>query len=86
MDSDHRSHRFVSISARWRSIQLASELGIPVDFEGSMMPNVETVYRSFGATQTPYFAISKDSRSLVRKCMTRLRQKVSHLMQKGYLK
>ena len=47
--------------AMWRSIQLAHELGVPYDFEGSMLANVEGFFRSFGAAQKPYFEVSRFS-------------------------
>jgi Acetyltransferase (GNAT) domain len=40
----------------WQSILEAKKLGCQfVDFEGSMIPGVEFVLRTFGAVQTPYF-------------------------------
>jgi hypothetical protein len=49
--------------AYWPCIELACELGIPYDFEGSMMENVECFNRSFGARQIPYFRIYRDKRN-----------------------
>jgi hypothetical protein len=49
--------------AMWRSIQFAREVTAKYDFEGSMIPNVEPFFRSFGAVQLPYFSITKDNRS-----------------------
>lgn len=43
----------------WESIQLASQIGRQFNFEGSMIENIERFFRSFGATQKPYFHISK---------------------------
>lgn len=46
----------------WEAIQfLHNELGInTLDFEGSMIKNVEAIRRQFGAIQTPYFSVSKN--------------------------
>lgn len=43
----------------WKGIQLAHELQLTFDFEGSMVESIENFFRSFGSTQTPYFQISK---------------------------
>lgn len=43
----------------WLTIQRLSSLTHAYDFEGSMSPGIERFYRSFGAVQTPYFALSK---------------------------
>jgi len=45
--------------AMWRSIELAHELGVQYDFEGSMLESVEGFFRSFGAVQKPYFEVSR---------------------------
>ncbi|WP_373549664.1 GNAT family N-acetyltransferase [Haliscomenobacter sp.] len=46
----------------WEAIQfLHNELGLKtLDFEGSMIKNVEAIRRQFGAIQTPYFSVSKN--------------------------
>ena len=46
----------------WTAIQfLHHDLGINIlDFEGSMLKNVEAIRRQFGASQTPYFSIEKN--------------------------
>ncbi len=47
------------------SIKFALSEGKDFDFEGSMLEGVEKYFRSFGAIQKPYFAISKtNSRTL----------------------
>ncbi len=46
------------ILAMWEAIQRISQFVKKFDFEGSMLPQVERVFRSFGATQRPYFSIS----------------------------
>lgn len=43
----------------WEGIQLASAMKKGFDFEGSMIEPIERFFRSFGAVQTPYFAVSK---------------------------
>jgi hypothetical protein len=45
--------------ALWEAIKSLSPVVRRFDFEGSMLPQVERVFRGFGATQRPYFAISK---------------------------
>lgn len=50
----------------WESIKLASQFVNSFDFEGSMVPGVERLYRSFGAEMTPYFVIKKYKNKLVR--------------------
>ena len=43
----------------WTGIQLASKKNCTFDFEGSMMPNIEAMFRSFGGKLTPYSKIYK---------------------------
>ncbi len=45
--------------AMWESIKFASKVSKVYDFEGSMIEPIEEFFRSFGAAQKPYFAISK---------------------------
>lgn len=59
--------------AKWASLQLAHRLGIPFDFEGSMMENVECFNRRFGARQVPYFQITKGPRRALVKGLLRVR-------------
>ena len=47
----------------WEAICEASNFSPSFDFEGSMIPGVERVFRSFGAIQKPYFTISKGNRT-----------------------
>jgi hypothetical protein len=43
----------------WQAIQDASK-SVPIfDFEGSMLPQIEPIFRGFGATQMPYSQIYK---------------------------
>jgi hypothetical protein len=50
----------------WESIKSASEKVDIFDFEGSMIPGVERLYRSFGGERTPYFEIKKYKNKIVR--------------------
>ena len=43
----------------WAAILFARTVAKRFDFVGSMLPQVEQLNRGFGATQRPYFAISK---------------------------
>jgi hypothetical protein len=69
--------------AMWHSIKFAGEVTRKYDFEGSMLPNIEPFFRSFGAVQTPYFNISKDSRSLVTKARATLYRLARGAMKKA---
>ncbi|MBO4648708.1 MAG: GNAT family N-acetyltransferase [Lentisphaeria bacterium] len=51
----------------WKLINYAAGVSRQFDFEGSMNPHIEHNYRSFGARQIPYFAISFDRRNLIDK-------------------
>ena len=48
----------------WEAINLAKNMGLSFDFEGSMMQNIERYNRSFGAIQKPYFQIYKTTSKL----------------------
>lgn len=43
----------------WAAIAFCHERGLGFDFEGSMAPAVEHVYRSFGGVLTPYLELSR---------------------------
>ncbi len=43
----------------WEAIKFASQHVDIFDFEGSMLPGVERLYRSFGGIRAPYFEIKK---------------------------
>jgi hypothetical protein len=45
--------------ALWEAVIFASSVVKRFDFEGSMLPQVEIVFRGFGAKQIPYFSITK---------------------------
>jgi hypothetical protein len=44
----------------WHAIQYAADHVDTFNFEGTMLPQVEPVFRHFGGKRTPYFRISKD--------------------------
>jgi hypothetical protein len=48
-----------NILTMWQSIQDAAGQSGIYDFEGSMLPNIEIVFRSFGAVQKPYYTLKK---------------------------
>ena len=48
-----------SFLAHWHAIRFAACVTAAYDFAGTMMANVEPVFRSFGAVQTPYFKLFK---------------------------
>jgi GNAT acetyltransferase-like protein len=50
----------------WEGIQIAAAKKRTFDFEGSMMPNIESVFRSFGGKLTPYSKIYKEDNFLIR--------------------
>ncbi len=50
----------------WAAIQFAATVTQRFDFEGSMIEPVEKFFRAFGATQTPYFLITKTPSRLIR--------------------
>ncbi len=43
----------------WEGLVYASELGLPYNFEGSMIEPIERFFRSFGAEQLPYPLVNK---------------------------
>jgi hypothetical protein len=49
----------------WEAIKFASSVSESFDFEGSMIEPIERFVSSFGATQTPYFAVSKTPSILI---------------------
>jgi len=49
----------------WEMIQFSSNVTKKFDFEGSMIEPIERFFRSFGATQTPYFLISKSKNKFI---------------------
>jgi len=58
---DHESkHRGAGVIAMWEAIKHSKNIGLKsFDFEGSMVPQIERYFRSFGGILTPYFRITK---------------------------
>ena len=50
----------------WKAIQAAAQLVDFFDFEGSMLKNIEPVFRGFGGIQTPYLTIKKTTPILLK--------------------
>lgn len=50
----------------WTAIKDCAKFVSSFDFEGSMLPQIENVFRSFGARQVPYFRIYKTENPLLR--------------------
>jgi hypothetical protein len=49
----------------WHAILFAGDLKRTFDFEGSMIEPIERYFRAFGATQTPYFSVSRTTSCLL---------------------
>lgn len=64
-DPDLRNSGATSL-CMWEAIQFAATVTKNFDFEGSMIEPVERFFRGFGATQTPYFAVSKTNSKLIK--------------------
>lgn len=64
-DPDLRNSGATSL-CMWEAIQFASTVSKSFDFEGSMIEPVERFVRAFGATQTPYYSISKTNSKLIK--------------------
>ncbi|MDB4728274.1 GNAT family N-acetyltransferase [Saprospiraceae bacterium] len=54
----------------WTAIKDCSKTVESFDFEGSMLPQVENVFRSFGAIQVPYFRIYKTGNRILSSILT----------------
>jgi Acetyltransferase (GNAT) domain len=53
-------HHGAGAMAMWEAIRHAKEKGLRYfDFEGSMIPQIETYFRGFGGRLTPYYRINK---------------------------
>lgn len=50
----------------WEAIKLASTVTARFDFEGSMLEPVERFFRAFGASQVPYFTVTKTPSRLLK--------------------
>ena len=64
-DPDLRNSGATSL-CMWEAMQFAATVTKSFDFEGSMLEPVERFFRGFGATQTPYFAVSKTNSKLIK--------------------
>jgi hypothetical protein len=62
----------------WANIRHAAQVTKRLDFSGSMMEPVERFFRSFGATQVPYFNLTKTPSRLLR-----MRQGLLSLVRRG---
>jgi len=73
IDPDHSSSGATTLLLR-EAISYVSPFTKRFDFEGSMIQAVEQSFRRFGAVQTPFFAITKDSRSFFLKSYIAVRR------------
>ncbi len=64
-DPDLRNSGATSL-CMWEAIKFAATVTKRFDFEGSMLEPVERFFRAFGATQTPYFVVTKTKSRLLR--------------------
>ena len=65
-DPEHRNSGAQSLLI-WEALKRLSQKTKAFDFKGSMNRDIERFFRAFGATQTPYFEISKQSKLLAAK-------------------
>ena len=64
-DPDLRNSGATSL-CMWEAIKFCSGVTERFDFEGSMMEPVERFFRAFGASQKPYFSISRTPSKLLK--------------------
>jgi GNAT superfamily N-acetyltransferase len=64
IDPDYRNSGSASLLVK-RAIEHVAPFTKAFDFEGSMVPGVESSFRKFGAVQKPYFHISRNSLPLL---------------------
>ncbi len=50
----------------WDSIKKALEVGLHYNFEGTMLPNVEPIFRRFGGLFKPYHHIYRDKNKIIK--------------------
>jgi len=81
IDPDYRNSGAASLLLR-DAIAYVSQYTNRFDFEGSMIKGVEHSFRKFGATQTPYFNISKGTYPLPLRVYRRLHGETGKVMQK----
>ena len=65
VNSESRSNGAVQFLL-WEAIKFVSDKVDTFNFEGSMLPNVEPIFRHFGGRQTPYFEISRDKNRMIK--------------------
>ena len=56
----------------WQAIKDASKRGLTFDFEGSVLPQIERVFRSFGAKRVPYLRVVRYQNRFVEALVTLL--------------
>jgi hypothetical protein len=57
---NENSHHGAGTLSMWEAIKHSQNIGLErFDFEGSMIPRVETYFRGFGGRLTPYYQINK---------------------------
>lgn len=59
LNAAHPEHRKSGAQYRvlWQVLKDAAKRGVTFDFEGSMLPRIERVFRSFGARRVPYLRV-----------------------------
>lgn len=50
----------------WEGIKMASAKGLAFDFEGSIVPDIQRFFNSFGGTLTPYYQFERTSSSVLK--------------------
>ena len=65
-----------NILALWHSITDSRNYSLFYDFEGSILKNIEPVFRNMGGTQVPYYEISKSKLNKIGKCTKDLIKKM----------
>lgn len=66
----------------WEAIRFAASRGLKFDFEGSMEETIERFFRAFGATQKPYFKITKCKRPFLTGFYLQARSKLRSTLRK----
>ena len=61
----------------WKAICELAEISSSFDFEGSMIQGVERFFREFGATQMPYFTLSKGTQKVTGRIKSFLKKKIT---------
>jgi hypothetical protein len=58
----------------WHAIQEVMKMGKSFNFEGSMLPHIEPVFRAFGAERKPVYQIYKASNKIIYALLELLRR------------